>query len=133
MTWSDVEPGLAEVTLPPQPAGAYTLQLIGQGDPPVIGPEEAMVVTAHNVEQTQVRQDRQRLRQLAATAGGQYFDGADAGQIDDFLSMLADLDYAGRSRQLRSRLDPWSTWPFLLLVTLLLAVEWWLRRRHGLL
>ncbi len=33
----------------------------------------------------------------------------------------------------RRRLDLWAGWPFLVLVTVVLGVEWYLRRRHGLL
>ena len=130
-------PGLAgqvQVELPPLPPGRYGLALQGQGDPPVDGARTVVVVTAHSIEETQVRQDRRRLVQLAARAGGEFVDVGDAQQgLQQALADLMSLDWSGKDVQQRRRLDFWSGWPFLISVVLLLGCEWFLRRRHGML
>ena len=46
---TDRTSGFAEVVLPPLPPGRYTVQLIGQGDPPVMGRIESLVVAGHSI------------------------------------------------------------------------------------
>ncbi len=125
--------GLAEVDLPPLPPGTYSVQLMGQGDPPVLGQQEILVVASHSIEETQVRQNQRRLVELADRAGGVYFPLAGATTLEDVVQELVQLDWTGVSRDQRRRLDFWSGWPFLTLVGALLGLEWFLRRRHGLL
>jgi len=125
--------GLAEVELPPLPPGTYSVQLMGQGDPPVLGQQEILVVTSHSIEETQVRQNQRRLVELADRAGGEYFPLDGATTLEDVVQELVQLDWTGVSRDQRRRLDFWSGLPFLALVGVLLGLEWFLRRRHGLL
>jgi len=126
-------PGTAEVVLPPLPPGAYSIQLIGQGNPPVLSRRENLVVTRYSIESTQVRQDPRRLRQLAAGAGDSYVDGHSQEALEEVLDLLNGLDWSGNVRKNRARLDLLSGWPFLAAVTLLLGLEWFLRRRNGML
>lgn len=126
-------PGAAEVELPPLPPGAYTVQLIGQADPPVVGLKENLVVTRHSIESTQVRQDSRRLRQLAAGPGDHYVDGHESGALDRILDLLDDLDWSAGVKENRARTDLLSGWPFLALAAFLLGIEWFLRRRNGML
>ncbi len=125
--------GPAEVLLPPLPPGTYSIQLVGQGDPPVLGAEEFLVVTAHSVEQTQVRQDRRRLQLLAGSHGGSYHQVGQEGSLAGVLDELTRLDWSAAATEKRDRLDFWSGWPFLLAVATLLGLEWYLRRRNGML
>ncbi len=130
---SAARPGLAEVELPPLAPGRYTVQLIGAGDPPVLGRQEVLIVADHSIEMTQVRMDRRRLTQLAAQGGGRFYD---AGSDSDLRSLVSDLlavDWAGDQVSERRRLDIRAGWPLLVLVVILLGIEWYLRRRHGLL
>jgi hypothetical protein len=124
---------LHQVVLPPMPPGRYQLQLVGQGEPPLMGPQEALVITAHSIEETQVRQDARALRQLADRNGGTYVSLLQDQALENALSVLDQVDWAGRAEMRRQRWDFWSGWPFLVLVVMLLAAEWYLRRRHGLL
>ena len=127
------QPGLSEVDLPPLPPGNYSIQLSGQGDPAVLGAEEFLVVTAHSIEETQVRQDTRRLAQLAGLAGGSYISLSSGTAVETLVDQLARLDWSGSFQERRARLDFWSGWPFLILVVILLGAEWYLRRRNGLL
>ena len=125
--------GFAEVVLPPLPPGRYTVQLIGQGDPPVMGRSESLVVAGHSIESTQVRMDRRRLVQVAGRGAGVLYIAEDSGARARLLKDLQNQDWTGGEVSRRSRLDFWSGWPFLTLVAALLGLEWFLRRRNGLL
>lgn len=126
-------PGTSEVEVPPLAPGRYAVRLAALDEPPVTGPGAELVVDETSVERAQVRQDRARLEQLAARAGGSYHDLARPGAIDSLASELLALDWRGAEDRQRRRLDLWAGWPFIVLVTGLLGVEWFLRRRHGLL
>jgi hypothetical protein len=125
--------GFAEVVLPPLPPGRYSVQLVGEGDPPVTGRVESLVVTGHSIEATQVRMDRRRLVQMAARGRGGFAMAVSSGARTELIDDLLTQDWSGEEVARRNRLDFWSGWPFLGLVTLLLGLEWFLRRRHGLL
>ncbi len=49
------------------------------------------------------------------------------------IAQLAAVNWKSSTDESRRRWDPDSGWPFLVTVVLLLACEWFLRRRHGLL
>ncbi|MFO7654107.1 MAG: hypothetical protein R6X25_09830 [Candidatus Krumholzibacteriia bacterium] len=128
-------PGLAGISaalLPPLPPGRYDVRPVAVG-----GDETAdwqpLVVTGSSVERAQVRQDRRRLRQLAAAAGGRYHDTSTAGAVADLLDAVAALELESEERRLRRRWDLWAGWPLLVAAAVLLATEWILRRRYGLL
>ncbi len=125
--------GFAEVVLPPLPPGRYSVQLIGEGEPPVTGRVENLVVSGHSIESTQVRMDRRRLVQVAARGNGEFFMIASAGVGTQMIDGLLAQSWSGQVVAHRNRLDFWSGWPFLGLVVLLLGMEWFLRRRNGLL
>lgn len=125
--------GAYEVVLPPLPPGVHSVQLSGQGDPPVRSRRESLIVTRHSIESTQVRQEPRRLRQLAAAPGDAYVDGHGTRALEEVARHLADLDWSARSSTSRARRDLLAGWPFLALMTLLLGLEWFLRRRNGML
>lgn len=122
--------GFAEATLPPLAPGNYTVQLIGDGDPPVLGREENLIVANHSLEMTQVRMQRRRLVQLASHHDGR-FDKSD--DLTGLLAALAELDWRGDEVERQYRWDIRAGWPLLGLLVALLGAEWYLRRRHGLL
>jgi hypothetical protein len=124
--------GSSEAFLPPLPPGRYEVRPVSLADD-VAGAWQPLVVTASSLERAQVRQDRRRLRQLAAAVGGSYHDASQPGAVDALLRDLADLDLTGEERERRSRWEVWAGWPLLGLAALLLGAEWLLRRRNGLL
>jgi hypothetical protein len=126
-------PGESSLELPPLPPGRYGISLVGQGDPPQMGASSVLVVTTHSMENTQVRQDRRRLVQLAARGGGPLVSATAEGALERIASAVEGLDWSGREIRQRRRLDFYSGWPFLVAVVTLLGVEWFLRRRNGML
>ncbi len=130
---SGSRPGLAEVELPPLAPGRYTVQLVGAGEPPVLGRQENLIVADHSLEMTQVRMNRRRLTQLAARGGGQFYDAGSPGDLRALVAELLAVDWQGDRIEQHRRVDVRSGWPLLALVVVLLGAEWFLRRRHGLL
>lgn len=127
------QPGSFAVELPPQPAGRYGIQLVGAGEPPVQGKREDLVVLDNDIEKTQVRMDRRRLTQLAASDGGRLYEAGVAADRQNLWADLGAVTWRGDRVELRRRLDIRSGWPLLVVVVILLGIEWYLRRRHGLL
>ena len=125
--------GTHDFLLPAMPPGRYSIQLMGHGDSVVEGPVEELIVTSHSVEQTQVRQDGRRLRQLADALGGTYLNLHETSALEGVMARLSDADWQSSLDESRRQWNPSSGWPFLMLIVLLLACEWFLRRRHGLL
>jgi len=130
---SSARPGLAEVELPPMAPGRYSVQLVGAGDPPVLGRQEVLIVADHSIEMTQVRMNRRRLTQLAAQGGGRFYDAGSESDLRILVDNLLAIDWNGDQVSERRRLDFRAGLPLLVLVVILLGVEWYLRRRHGLL
>ena len=77
--------------------------------------------------------DRRRLVQVADRGAGELYIAGDSGSRTRLLNDLQNQDWTGGDVSRRSRLDFWSGWPFLTLVAALLGLEWFLRRRNGLL
>ncbi len=129
----DPDTGEFQFRIPPLAAGRYRLQMVGQGAAKAESRPLTLVVDSRSPEDRQVRLDRRALVQMAAAAGGRYVSGADSSQVASLLADLDGLDWRGTRQQVRSRYDPAAGLPFLAVVVLLLGVEWYLRRRHGLL
>ena len=126
-------PGDSQVELGVLPPGRYEARLGAPGEPPVAGATAELLVTDASIETAQVRQDRSRLEQLAARAGGSYRDLGRRGSLAELETELLALDWSGVEDRQRRRQDLSAGWPFIVVVTLLLGAEWLLRRRHGLL
>ncbi len=133
MTAVPEKPGCASVVLPPLPAGRYSVRPQAGGGESTPGREHFLVVSPHSLEATQVRQDRRRLRQLAASLGGSYLAAETEGARDRLAAALAEVNLTGDTQTTRRQQDIWAGWPLLGLVVILLGLEWYLRRRHGLL
>ena len=70
---------------------------------------------------------------MAARAGGSYVDGQAPDAVDRIMAALQEVEWSGLDRHKRDRLDLFASWPFLAVVAILLGVEWFLRRRNGML
>ena len=90
-------------------------------------------MTRNSIEATQVRQDVRRLRQLASLTGDAYVDGSEPGAFEAVLERLEALDWQPGRNEKRTRFDPLSGWPLLTAAMIVLGVEWFLRRRNGML
>jgi len=123
-------PGRASLTLPPLPPGRYAVRPRGEIG---TGAEQVFVVEPRSAEAAQIRQDRRRLRALAAAVDGAYVDGSGSAAVARLAAALERFDLTQRSAVRRTTRHPLSSWPAFLLVVLLLGVEWGLRRRLGML
>ncbi len=129
----DPQTGRFPVSLPPLAPGRYLVTLLGKGSITTESQPVALVVEHSSVEDGQVRQDYHRLLQVAREGRGHYVAAADSAGISDMVVRLNNLSWQGRIQKLRSHYDLTEGVPFLALVTILLGLEWYLRRRNGLL
>ena len=84
-----------------------------------------------NVEFLQTRMDKQLLEQLADRTGGHYFNIADAGQLANDITTAVKL--APKEIVLASEIELWN-WQYLAaIVIVLFGIEWFLRKRSGML
>ena len=70
--------------------------------------------------------DRALLRQVAETTGGASIAPED---LAKYVKTLNGKIYTEYTTQTEHRI--WDNWPFFLLFTAVLTLEWWLRKRHG--
>jgi hypothetical protein len=71
--------------------------------------------------------DRLLLRQIALESGGESLAPE---QITKYIRALKGKVYTDVETQTEKRV--WDNWPFLLVFATLLVVEWWIRKKHGL-
>jgi hypothetical protein len=77
-------------------------------------------------ELTEISQNESLLRQIAGESGGQYLPEESIRTIKDLLAPWKD----GQSREVE--IPIWNGFPWFSLLILLLGLEWWLRKRVGL-
>jgi hypothetical protein len=124
-------PGLMKAVLPPLPPGRYDIRPLTSEEPDGAAAVLELYVVQSTLEGSQIRQDRLNLRSLAAAHGFDYVDQGSPEHQDRLRQFLASLD---RSPVEVSRLtvgDLLSGWPLLGLIVLLLGLEWFYRRRLG--
>lgn len=126
-------PGVATVELPPLAPGRWRLTPRSLGETPTMGTPRDIVISRTERELAQIRQDRRNLRQVAARAAGTYLDAGEPQGRQRLLADLSALDLEPRHVTRQDRHEPMSGWVWLALVVGLLASEWLLRRRYGLL
>ena len=127
------EVGRGRVTLPPQAPGRYRIRPVAVGTDSALGPEREFVVVAARPEEAQVRQDRRRLRALATAWGGQYVDGHAPGAGRALSGILGAADWSPVTVARRSEIRLVHGWFLIVAATLLLGVEWAVRRARGML
>lgn len=114
--------------LQPETTGTYRVQAFN-GDKP--GPETLLQVPAPPTEQESLAADPDFLRQLATASDGDVWQ---ASQATDLATKLFESPPPTASALEKATWHPW--WPqswLLTLLVLILALEWWSRRRLGLL
>ncbi len=87
---------------------------------------EFSVSEADSGEMDQLNCDEPLLRKLAEITGGQYFSEQEASQLVDLLRPLS------RGRIVESDTLLWQSYWWFAPIVLLLTIEWWLRKRAGL-
>jgi uncharacterized membrane protein len=112
---------------PPTP-GVYRVRVEGKSADDTLGfgsAEDVVVVRSSSVEALHEDPQPERLRMLAEVGGGQ---AVDASHVDDLVFPEVHKEHTLK----QSTKPAWPQAPVLLLVVMLLAVEWWLRRKAGL-
>ena len=124
-------PGRSSASLPPLPPGRYALTIPGEPSADGAADETELVIVPSTLEGSQMRLNSARLRSLARLYGAGYVDrGADT--FDRRLAAhIASLDARPARTVSTAVYRPFDGWPLLLLLVLLLAIEWSLRRRLG--
>jgi uncharacterized membrane protein len=113
---------------PPLDSGAYDVRIRASGfDASALQASTPIWVgTRDTVELRRVSLDKNGLTQIAETGGGSYFHESSAEQILDTLRPLSD------GTVVESDILVWQSFYWFWAVMLLLATEWWLRKRAGL-
>ena len=114
--------------LQPENPGTYRVQVFN-GDKP--GPEAVLNVLAPPTEQESLAADPEFLRELADATGGRVWQPAQAAELAKHL-LTPPPDHA-KEREKAIWHPLWPQWWLLTPLILLLALEWWSRRRLGLL
>ncbi|MBU6384562.1 MAG: VWA domain-containing protein [Planctomycetes bacterium] len=87
---------------------------------------EFLVHPPEDLEMEVLASNRSLLEQIAKTTGGKYYDQSQADRVNESLRGLR----TGKIEQSRTLL--WQSYPWFLAVMTLLAIEWYLRKRAGL-
>lgn len=110
--------------------GDYTFTARATGDGISYGDDKGRFsVGQMNVEFLETKRNSEVLRQVASRSGGKYYDIADAGGIKEDIASAVSFE----SKELvhASEIELWN-WQYLLgLIIILLAAEWFIRKRNG--
>ncbi|MEK6650219.1 MAG: vWA domain-containing protein [Bacteroidota bacterium] len=119
-------------TFPLLPPGDYTYSATVRTGTSVLGEDRGTFsVGGLNVEFVETRMDRVSLEGLASRTGGAYFGAGDMNGLADRIRMLPGFQDTEQVR--RSDLELWSSPWILGTLVLLFSLEWFLRKRAGML
>ncbi len=106
---------------------AYTISIVARKDGKELGRDSArFLVYQDDRELENPSADLKLARDIAEMTGGELVSP------EMLASHLKSLDKSAFTEYLSpTEYKVWDNWPFLLLFTLLLSLEWWLRKRHG--
>ena len=113
---------------PPMPAGEYTIRIRASGfdESALLATTPIWVSPKDNLEMQRMSLDEDSMRQIASAGGGKYVHESDAGQMLQWLKPLSS------GTVIESDTILWQSalwfWP----IIALLAIEWWCRKRAGL-
>ena len=108
-------------------AGLYRVTVIAKRNGEEVGRDSSrFLVYQDDREMENPAADLDLLRQMAETTGGQYLPSED---LPKYLKNLNGKISTESMTQVEHKI--WDNWPFFLIFTALLTLEWWLRKRHG--
>lgn len=107
--------------------GDYRVTVTASRDGKEVGRDSArFIVYQDDRELENPAADRALLRQIAEASGGESIPPE---QLSKHLQSLKGKIFTETYTQTERKV--WDNWPFLLIFTALLTIEWWLRKRHG--
>lgn len=129
---TSVGSGMYEGAIEGAGEGDYSFVGKAAGDGQSLGEDRGKFSVGQvNVEFLETKMNKQLLEQLAYRTGGKYYDAKDAGSIDKDLS--TSVKFAPQELIEASEIELWN-WKYLAgIVILLFAVEWFMRKRSGML
>ena len=123
--------GQFELNLGALPEGTYGYQAEATREDQPLGSDAGVfTVGALQLEYRETRADAPLLRQLAVRSGGAFLSSATLETLTEVLR--ADSTFAPEMRTTARERDLWHWFPVFCLVVLMLAAEWILRKRAGL-
>jgi hypothetical protein len=124
--------GRYEGTMDGVPEGDYTFRAAASLDGQTLGEDKGRFTVGElNLEFQDTRMNVQLLRQLAARSGGKYFSPLEISDLPE--AIRSQQSFAPREIQRAQSFELWN-WKYMLaLVVLLLAIEWFVRKRSGML
>lgn len=123
------EPGLYAADVPDLPAGSFRLAGTARLNEGTLGQDQAsFFVDDYSLEFDDIRMQEDLLKRVAAASGGRYFS---PDSIPDLARTLAGIPREKLRKQ--KQLELWNSIYLLAAFILLLAVEWTIRKRKGML
>lgn len=128
MTASGDGAGRYQASLTDLPAGDYRLRLEAAGVPPsALAIESQFSVTADGSQELQrLTCNTNLLQDVANRTGGSFVRAAEAGEL------LERMRLSTTGQVVRSKMEIWQSYPWFLTAIGLLVIEWFLRKRYGL-
>ena len=112
----------------PERAGDYQLQAVVRRGEQVIGEAQHLFsVGSYSQELSETILQEALLQQVAQLSGGQY------ARPDSVAALLRTISGERQERILTREMEVWHRMPLLVLILLLLSLEWFIRRRKGML
>ncbi|HEX4128404.1 MAG TPA: glutamine amidotransferase [Pirellulales bacterium] len=112
-----------------QTPGDYVIRVTGKRGDELIGSGQArFLVYEQDLELDNPAADRALLESLAMTTGGRAIAPEQLPELLDELRQATDRLHV----EVQNKVTLWDTWPFFLLFVSLLGVEWYLRKKWGL-
>ena len=131
-TMEPIGNGRYELSVGALPEGTYRYEATARRDDASLGSDRGQFsVGVLRLEYQQTRADPVLMRQIAARSGGRAYTAADAASLPaDLASSSSDFTSTVTTETTEAEL--WRTSLFLIVVLVLLALEWTLRKRFGL-
>jgi hypothetical protein len=107
--------------------GDYRVTAVGSKDGQVIGRDSArFIVYQDDRELENPAADLALLRQIATVTEGRFVPPEELPKYLQSLNSAVLTEYVSQAEH-----NIWDNWPFFLIFTALMTLEWWLRKRHG--